>query len=228
MGMLDFVIGLAVVLLIVAIPQLRRATLSMLGLLAIVGFGSSVFGAAVWMVYESKQWLADDGSDQETQVPIPLEGGGADPRVVPTDHFTAALAREEALWQEEVQQVLEEKRLIQEQERQRIVALATRARAILEEDRKLARYRADHPLPVAIDGVLADILAIRIPPWRDRELAGVQQESIRTWLVAIGLTADETAHIVTAKAWGGLYDLWIAENPQQAPPDPAAAILTPP
>jgi len=91
---------------------------------------------------------------------------------------------------------------------------------VLEEDRKLAEQTVSHRLPVGIGGEFVDILAIRIPPWRDKQLAAAQKESIRVWLQSIGLSADETASIVTAKAWGALYDMWLAENPDVVVPRP--------
>jgi hypothetical protein len=216
--MLEISIGLCVVLLVITVPWTRRAALSLLGLLAIVVVGSTLFAALIWALYESRTWLIAEDPGIVQQAPLseqedleeapPPEPDGGDAIQDAEEDLQFALASEEA-------QRLEEAR-------RRITVLAARARAILEEDRKLAAQAIAYPLPPGVNDRLADIMAIRIPAWRDKGVAAAQKESIRAWLQSIGLDVDETARIVTAKTWGALYDIWVAENPDVAAPSPRA------
>jgi hypothetical protein len=98
---------------------------------------------------------------------------------------------------------------------------------ILEADRIFAEQSAAFPLPAGVGEQTASIIAIRIPGWRDGALATLQAAAIRDWLHKMGLKPEETANITTAKAWGGLYDMWVAENPGVAQPSnqvPAPAV----
>jgi hypothetical protein len=217
--MLEITVGLAVLLLAVAVPQLRRPVLSLLGLLAIIAAGSAVFATVIWALYESKPWLIPDdrGVAQETapsRLP-PSEGDSRGSIATAEEDLAAALAGEEAERLDEERQHLEEKKLHR-------ALQAAKARVVLEEDRKLAAQATAYPLPVGVGETLGDIMAIRIPAWRDEKVELAQKESIRAWLQSIGLNAKETANIVTAKAWGSLYDMWVAENPTVAHPSPQA------
>jgi hypothetical protein len=217
--MLEIIVVLAVLLLVIAVPQLRRPALSMLGLLAIIAAGSAVFATVIWALYESKPWLIPDDRSAAQEItpaePPPSEEDSRGSIATVEEDLAAALAGEEAEQLEEEQQQLEEKRL-------HIALLAARARVVLEEDRKLAAQATAYPLPVGVGETLGDIMAIRIPAWRDKKMELAQKESIRAWLQFIGLNASETASIVTAKAWGSLYDMWVAENPTVAHPSPQA------
>jgi hypothetical protein len=225
--MLGIVIAVVVVLLTIAVPRLRRAALSVLGLLAIVTVGSSVFAGLIWALYESKPWLTATNHSAVAQEVAPSKAsasGKGDKEIDGTAEadLAAALAEEEAERLEEEQQRLAEEKL-------HIALLAAKARVILEEDRKLAAQATAYPLPAGVGERLGDIMAIRIPAWRDEEVESAQKESIRNWLTSIGLKTEETASIVTAKAWGSLYDMWVAENPKASPPAPrpkAAQVAT--
>jgi hypothetical protein len=216
--MLEISIGLCVALLVITLPWTRRAALSLLGLLAIVVVGSTLFAALIWALYESKTWLIAEDPGIVQQAPLsgqedlkeapPPEPDGGDAIQDAEEDLQFALASEEA-------QRLDEAR-------RRIAVLAARARVILEEDRKLAAQAIAYPLPAGVSDRLADIMAIRIPAWRNKGVAAAQKESIRAWLQSIGLDVDETARIVTAKAWGALYDIWVVENPGVATPSPRA------
>lgn len=222
--MLEIAGALAVVLVIVAVPRLRRTALSLLGLFAIIAVGSAVFGGGIWGLYQFKPWLIFDEPAAVQGEPVPA-AEEMEPVATPQADLTAALAAEDAQRLSDEQQRLEEERL-------RLAIVVARARVILEEDRKLAAQATSYPLSAGVGDRLGDIMAIRIPSWRDKQVAAVQQESIRTWLRSIGLSGEEMATIVTAKAWGSLYDLWVAENPATARPIPQAgepgAASTPP
>ena len=207
--MLEIAVGIAVVLLIAVVPPLRRTVLSVLGLFAIIGAGSAVFAAVIWGIYQSKPWLSLDAPSAVQEAPKPADES---PESIATREadLTAALDAEDAQRLAEEQQRLEEEKL-------RISILAARARVVLEEDRKLAAQATSFPLPAGVGDMLDDLMAIRIPAWRDKQLAANQKELIRTWLHSIGLFPEETGSIVTAKAWGSLYDMWVAENPGVAP-----------
>ena len=209
--MLKITIGLAVVLLIIAVPQLRRAALSLLALFAIIAFGSAAFAGVIWALYESKPWLVPDDRGVAQKTSTPAQKAAEESIGTAEADLASALADEEEQHVNDERQRLEEERL-------RIEITAARARVVLEEDRQLAAQAAAFPLPAGVGDELGDIMAIRIPAWRDKEVAVAQKESIRTWLQSIGLAAEETASIVTAKAWGSLYDMWVAENPDAAPP----------
>ena len=216
--MQEIVVGLAVILLVIAVPQLRRAVLSLLGLFVIIAAGSAVFATFIWTLYEVKPWLKSEGTDVVQQESLP-ENNGEDSVETAEVDLAAALAGEKA------QRLEEEEQRSEEEEKLRMTVLAAKARVILEEDRKLAAQAVAYPLPAGVSDRLGDIMAIRIPAWRDKEVASVQKEAIRTWLKSIGLDTDETVSIVTAKAWGSLYDMWVAENPGVAPPSPQAGAL---
>ena len=209
---LEIVVGLAVVVLIAAVRPLRRTVLSLLGLFAIIGAGSAVFAAVIWGIYQAKPWMKIELPAAMQEAP---ESGkeSAELNATAEADLTAALAAEDAQRLEDEKQRLEDEKL-------RISILAARARVVLEEDRKLAAQATSYPLPPGVGEMLGDLMAIRIPAWRDKQVAAVQKESIRAWLHSIGLAPEETASIVTAKAWGSLYDLWVAENPGVVPPTP--------
>jgi hypothetical protein len=212
--MLEITIALAVALVVLAVPRLRRVLLSVMGLAAIIAAGSAVIAVVVWALYQAKPWLTPDepAVTEETNVP---EGKVAKaPRTAETD-LTSAIAIEEAQLLAQQQQELAEEKL-------RIARLVGRTRYILEEDRKFAEHAALNPLPAGVSSSFGNIIAIRIPSWRDSELATRESESIRAWLRSIGLSADETASISTAKAWGSLHDLWVAETQAATPATPEA------
>jgi hypothetical protein len=205
----------AVVLLVVAVPQARRAVFSLLGLFAIITLGSAIFGALVWGLYEAKPWLTERSSvvvreeAPESATSAPSEDVDDLAGTAEAD-LASALAEEEAERLDAAQQRLAEQKLHK-------ALLVAKARVIMEEDRKLAAQATAYPLPAGARDLVGDIMAIRIPAWRDKAVQSAQKQSIRKWLTSLGLEADETAGIVTAKAWGSLYDLWIAENPDAAP-----------
>ena len=204
----------AVVLLVVAVPQARRAVFSLLGLLAITTLGSAIFGTLVWGLYEAKPWLTERSSVAVKDIP---ESATSPPSEDVDDlagtaeaDLASALAEEEAERLDAAQQRLAEQKLHK-------ALLVAKARVILEEDRKLAAQATAYPLPAGAGDLVGDIMAIRIPAWRDKAVQSAQKESIRKWLASLGLEADQTAGIVTAKAWGSVYDLWVAENPDAVP-----------
>lgn len=216
--MLEITIGLAVIIVVLAVPRLRSAVLSLLGLAAIIAAGAAVIAVVVWALYQAKPWLTPDSPVVTTDAAAPAEKV-SEASATPEADLTSALADEEA-------QLLAQQQQDVAAEKLRIAGLVGRARYILEEDRKFAEHAALNPLPAGISSSFGNIIAIRIPAWRDNELAGRQSESIRTWLQSIGLSAEETATITTAKAWGSLYDMWIAEKqaavpPGTRPPEPA-------
>lgn len=208
--MLEIIIVVAAVLVVFAVPSLRRAALSFLGLVAIIAAGSAIVAVVVWGLYQAKPWVAPDEPTVAEVAEVP---GAKDaiPGAMEEADLTAAIESEEVRQQGEEQQRLEA-------ERARIADVAARARAILEGDRLLAEQAAAYPLPAGVGSRLGSILAIRIPAWRDGDVAVSQQESIRAWLQSIGLTAEETVSITTAKAWGGLHDMWVAETTGVAAP----------
>jgi hypothetical protein len=212
--MLEITLGLAVVLVVLAVPRLRSAFLSFMGLAAIIAAGSAVIAVVVWALYQAKPWLTPEQSATTEDESVPEEEV-ADTSDLAEKDLAAALASEDARLQAQQQQKLEEEKL-------RIARLVGRARYILEEDRKFAEQAALDPLAFGAGSRFDDIIVIRIPAWRDRKLAERQAESIRTWLQSIGLTADETANISTAKAWGSLYDMWVAEERAGTAPSPPA------
>jgi hypothetical protein len=210
--MLEIAIGVAVVLVALAVPRTRRAVLSLIGLLAIIVAGSAVIAVVVWALYQAKPWVTSPEPEVTEKAAVPGKQGTS-PLASAETELTSALASEEE------ERLAEEQRAL-EVEKLRIAGLAQRARTILEADRIFADQAASFPLPAGIGEDLGNIISIRIPAWRDSNLAVRQAESIRTWLHSIGLKPDETKTIVTAKAWGGLYDMWIAENPSAAPQSP--------
>lgn len=217
--MLEITIGVAVFVVILAVPRLRRAFLSFLGLGAIIAAGSAVVALVVWGLYQSKPWLSpDDHLDAEMST-TPAE---EIPAVAPDAEadLSSAIASEEAQRADDEQQQLAQQL---EQEKLRLANLVGRARYILEEDHKFAAHAALNPLPAGVSDSFSNIIAIRIPAWRNDELAEREADEIRSWLRSIGLTAEETATISTAKAWGSLYDMWIAEKQAAAASGPVAA-----
>lgn len=215
--MLELTVAAALLLAILTVTRLRRLALALLGLVSIVAGGSLVFGSLVWLTYESKQWIADNGPSFLDDLPGLFEDDSESGP--PTeDGLTLALAREEesvteVLRLEDERRRLEQQRLLEE-EKLRIAALAAQARAVLEEDRKRAEHAASYSLPARAGDMRGEILAIRIPAWRNKETQAFQKEAIRNWLQDVGLTAEETASISTAKAWGSLYDMWVSEHPE--------------
>jgi len=212
--MLEISIGIVAVLVVLAIPRLRSAFLSFLGLAAIIAAGSAVIAVVVWALYQAKPWLTPSEPELAESAAAPERVGPEAADTAEAD-LTSALASEEAQLLAQRQQALSEEKL-------RIARLVGRARYILEEDRKFAGHAALNPLPVGVPSSFSRIIAIRIPAWRDDELATRQSESIRIWLQSIGLSADETASVSTAKAWGSLYDMWVAETQTAASARPSA------
>lgn len=202
--MFEITILVAAVLVVLAVPSLRRAVLSFIGLVAIIVAGSAIVAVVVWGLYQAKPWLTPDAPVVAEEVEAP-DGKGLISGEVEEADITSAIASEEAQRRKEEQQRLEVAQA-------RIVTLAARARLILEEDRILAEQAAAYPLPSGLELRLGNIVAIRIPAWRDGDVAVRQQEAIRAWLHSIGLTDEETLSITTAKAWGGLHDMWVAET----------------
>lgn len=212
--MLEIFIGLAVVLAVLAVPRLRGAVLSLMGLAAIIAAGSAVIAVVVWALYQAKPWLTPDR-------PAVTEDAAAPAEKVAEASGTAEADLASALESEEAQLLARRQKKLAEEEL-RVARLVGRARYILEEDRKFAEHTALSPLPAGISSSFGNIIAIRIPAWRDNEVARRQSESIRAWLQSIGLGADETASIGTAKAWGSLYDMWVAEKQAAVPVGPGA------
>jgi hypothetical protein len=107
-----------------------------------------------------------------------------------------------------------------EQEQARISGIAQTIRGIVERERKYAALSASRSRLPGVEQLSADLIAIRIPSWRDPALAEREQALIVAWLYAIGLTAEETTSIRTANGWGSVYDLWRSENPLLAATSP--------
>jgi len=202
--MFEITILVAAVLVVLAVPSLRRAVLSVIGLVAVIVAGSAIVAVVVWGLYQSKPWPTPDAPAVVEEAEVP-DGQGPIPGELVEADLTSAIASEEAQRRIEEQQRLEVAQA-------RIESMAARARVILEEDRILAEQAAAYPLPSGLGSRLGNIIAIRIPAWRDSDVAVRQQEAIRAWLHSIGLTDEETLSITTAKAWGGLHDMWVAET----------------
>lgn len=202
--MFEITILVAAVLVVLAVPSLRRAVLSIIGLVAVIVAGSAIVAVVVWGLYQAKPWLTPDELAVAEEAEV-SDGQGSIPDETVEADLTSAIASEEAQRRKEEQQRLEVAQA-------RIASLAARARVILEEDRILAEQAAAYPLPSGLGPRLGNIIAIRIPAWRDADVAARQREAIRAWLHSIGLTDEETLSITTAKAWGGLHDMWVAET----------------
>lgn len=206
--MLEITVGVAVVLVVLAVPRLRSALLSLMGLAAIIAAGSAVIGLVVWGLYQYKPWLTPGDPALAEDAAAPAKEASAASPSAEAD-LSSAIASEEA--QQQAEQQAEQQRTL-DKEKLRVASLVGRARYILEEDRKFAAHAALNPLPAGVSASFSNIIAIRIPAWRDEALAERDSDAIRTWLRSIGLSADETASITTAKAWGSLYDMWNAER----------------
>jgi len=221
--MLDYVIALVFVTLVAVVPALRRGALSVLGLSAIAAVAIAGIALPVWGLYEAKSWLTGAAPEIADVSEKSRPGHGSETGAAEKALSEAKKAEQRRMEDERQKRAEEQRRL--EEELQRIADLAEEARIVVENDRKYAEIAADSPRMPGIDQVSTDLIAIRIPSWRDEALAEREMELIRAWLISIGLTPEETAMIVTAKAWGTLYDLWQREitSPADRPAPDAQA-----
>ena len=206
-----YILGLVIVLVVFSVPSFRRAALSLLGLSAIAAVAITGIGLPVWGLYEAKSWLIADEVDTTDVSSLTPEGDAVELEAV-LDKEAASAAREVEQLRLEEERKSKEQRLLDEEQR-RIAGVAENARSIVAMDWEYAQIAATSPQIPGIDQVSADLIVIRIPRWRDSELADREMGLIRAWLHSIGLTPQETAHIYTAKGWGAVYELWRQENP---------------
>ena len=207
--MIAYLIALAVAALVLLIPQARRTALESLGVLAIAAGGVLALALPVWALYQVEPWLPPPTAPE----PAAPDGGGQSPAA------PAVPAQDLRLLEEESQRQAEAQRK-REQEQARIAGIAQTIRGIVERERKYVALSASRSRLPGIEQLSADLIAIRIPSWRDPALAEREQALIVAWLYAIGLTAEETASIRTANGWGSVYDLWRSENPLLAATSP--------
>ena len=52
-----YIVGLVVALALLAVPPVRQAVLSLIGLLAVAAVAVAGIGLPVWALYEAKPWL---------------------------------------------------------------------------------------------------------------------------------------------------------------------------
>jgi hypothetical protein len=202
--MSDYVIGLAVLVLILLIPQTRRSAMEILGVSLIAAVSLAVIGLPVWALYRVE----------------PLLEAPAPPPVVAADNGTGqlnALLRQQE--EDERRRVEDERRRQEEEQRKReeelarIAGILENLRAIVERERNYAEIVVSSPRLPGVGGISVDLIGIRIPGWRDSETAEREKAVIRAWLHSIGLSPEESASIHTANGWGSVYDIWRAENP---------------
>jgi hypothetical protein len=200
--MSDYVIALIVLALLLLVPQTRRAMFEILSVTAVAAVGVAALGLPVWALYEADPLLGP------SQPPVAAAEDG-------TGQLDALLEQQEAerrrLEEEEGRRQAEEQRK-REEEQARIAGIAKAVRAIVERERKYAAVAASGQRLPAADGILKDLIGIRVPGWRDSETAEREKALILAWLLTIGVTSEETASIRTANGWGSVYDLWSAEQ----------------
>jgi hypothetical protein len=204
--MFDYIIALALAVGVAFIPVLRRAVLSVIGLTGIAALAILGIGLPVWALYELKPWLVS--SEQV------VAEASAETRANVAEDTESAQEREDAerLRGEEQERQAEAQRVLEEQQR-RIAEITESAREIVAKDGEYAKLARSSQRFPGLDRVSIDLIAIRIPTWRDSDLAEREKVLIRSWLHSLGLLPAETAQIHTASAWGSLYDLWRVENP---------------
>lgn len=227
-----YIVGLVVALAVLAVPPIRQAVLSLIGLLAVAAVAVTGIGLPVWALYEAKPWLVS-ALPTVVVAPSQAEGDGAARGERERDDKALAAA------QEAERQRIEEERQRQaaaqrkaEEAKLRRTAAAETARSVVDRERTYASLAASSSRLRGLDQVSFDLLAIRIPSWRDGQLAEREQGLIRVWLESIGLTPDETAEIHTANGWGTVYDLWnqdkAAAAEEEDPLQPRVAVRAAP
>lgn len=209
----NYIVVLAIAVVILLVPQTRQAALQVLGVLAIAAVGIAGIVLPIWALYEAKPLLPPP----KTVVEAAENGAFKLGKEVLSAEREADRRRLEEERQAEERRKREEERQAEEQwqreeEQRRIASLAESARAVVERDRTYASVVASSPRLSGADQVSVDLITIRIPGWRDNELAEREKGLISLWLQSIGLTAEETASIHTANAWGSVYDLWRKEH----------------
>ncbi|MEA3276795.1 MAG: hypothetical protein U9Q81_16175 [Pseudomonadota bacterium] len=211
--MFDYIIGLVIVVVILLVPQIRKAALRLLGLTAIAGIAVAGIGLPIWGLYEAKSWLIS---------PTPVVEAPEDEALGNAQSANTLTAEQEEgqrRLEGEREQQAEEQRLIEE-EQFRIAGLAETARSVVARERTYAAVAASSPQLPGVDQVSVDLIRIRIPSWRSNELAEREKGLIRVWLHSIGLTPEETKSIYTANGWGSVYDLWRKETTTATKPTP--------
>ena len=82
--MLEIIIPAVVVVVVLAVPALRRAVLSFLGLIAVIMAGAAVVAVVVWALYEAKPWITPDAPEVAEDTGKPDRGVAPNPAVVRT------------------------------------------------------------------------------------------------------------------------------------------------
>jgi hypothetical protein len=216
-----YIVGVVVAFAVLAVPPVRQAVLSLIGLLAVAAVAVAGIGLPVWALYEAKPWLVSALPTVVAPPPPQAAGDGATQGERERDEKALAAA------QEAERQRIEEERQRQaaaqrkaEEAKLRRAAAAETARSVVDRERTYASLAASSSRLPGLDQVSIDLLAIRIPSWRDGQLAEREQGLIRVWLESIGLTPNETAEIHTANGWGVVYDLWNQDKAAAAEEDP--------
>jgi len=202
--MLGLILVLVITVAALLVPRTRRAALSVLGVTAIAVLAIAGIWLPVWALYEAKSWLAaPEPLIVESRSKTAEQGTS---RAASAEDGEAPSADERA-----EQETNHKEQQQQAQEQQRVASVAEAARAIVDSDRKYAAAAAASPSIPGLARVSADLIAIRVPSWRDPELAVREQGLIRAWLHSIGLTPEQTSSLYTANGWGSVYDLWRSE-----------------
>jgi hypothetical protein len=214
--MIDYLIALAVAAFVLLVPQARRTALESLAVAALAAGGVLALALPVWALYQAEPWLPTPAVPQQGAA-----GGTGQPQ-------EAAPGPADELRRREQERQRQEQR---EQEQARVADIAATIRGIVERERRYAALSTSRPRLPGVEQLAADLIAIRVPSWRDADLAEREKALIMAWLYAIGLTAEETASIHTANGWGAVYDLWRTENPilaASAPAEPGELAGAPP
>jgi hypothetical protein len=215
-----YIVGVVVALAVLAVPPIRQAVLSLIGLLAVAVVAVAGIGLPVWALYEAKPWLVS--ALPAVVAPPPqaaVDGAAKGERERDEKALAAAQEAERQRIEEERQRQAAAQRKAEEAKLRRTAAAET-ARSVVDRERTYASLAASSSRLRGLDQVSIDLLAIRIPSWRDGQLSEREQGLIRVWLESIGLTPDETAEIHTANGWGTVYDLWIQDKAAVAEEDP--------
>jgi hypothetical protein len=202
--MLEYIIALALAALVLLIPKARRTALEMLAVTAIAVGGIAAFALPVWGLYQAAPLWEPSPAGRAAGA----EDGTGQLEVLVREQQEAQRRREE---EERLRRAEEQRK--QEEEQARIAAIAETVRSVVERERRYAAVSASRLRLPGADQLSGDLIAIRIPAWRDTEVAEREKALIMAWLYAIGLTAEEAASIRTANGWGSVYDLWRIENP---------------
>jgi hypothetical protein len=201
--MVETIIALALAALVLLVPKARKTALEMLAVTAIAAGGIAALALPVWALYQAAPFL---------EPPSPAPGEGAEDGTGQLEVLVQQQEEQRRREEEERLRQAEEQRQ-REEEQARITAIAETVRSLVERERRYAAVSASRPRLPGADRLSGDLIAIRIPAWRDAETAAREKALIIAWLYAIGLTADEAASIHTANGWGSVYDLWRIENP---------------